>query len=185
MKTDFFDKIDRFSKAIKTLPGKMGAEAVLFSKERFRSQNWVDNRTHVWAKRKTVRGSKQRQKRGVLIDSGRLMRSIRKIYVSNQVIIIGTDVPYAQVHNEGFKGTVSVKAHKRGTYSKTKKGTGVYSIRSRTERTRTVREKTGSIKVKAHTKKLNIPQRQFLGNSDVLAKRIERMALANMNKAFK
>ena len=47
--------------------------------------------------------------------SGRLKKSIRRIRVTQNSVTIGTDVPYAQIHNEGgtIKKTVSVKSHRR------------------------------------------------------------------------
>jgi phage gpG-like protein len=183
--SDFLRTLDNLSKTFNKLPAKMGAEAVLFSKERFRQQNWVDDSTKQWKlDKKNVRSRKTR-KRGILIKSGRLMRSVRKIHVSRNTIVIGTDVPYAKAHNEGFKGKVKVKAHTRGKYQKEKEGTGVYSTRTRKERSRTVTKKTGKVKVKAHTKTLKIRQNQFLGNSAQLAKRIERLAQAEINRALK
>uniref|UniRef100_UPI001F46270F phage virion morphogenesis protein n=2 Tax=Flavobacteriaceae TaxID=49546 RepID=UPI001F46270F len=79
---------------------------------------------------------------------------IRKISEGKYYVLIGTDVPYAQIHNEGgtIKATARVRAH-----SRTRKG------------------RNQPIKVKAHTRQMNakIPKRQFLGESAVLALRLE------------
>ena len=149
---------------------KIGADAVNFSKERFRSQNWVDNTTEQWAKRKQTKESKQRSKRGVLTDTGRLRRSIRVISANEDRVIIGTDVPYAQIHNDGgrFKATQRVRTHLRTEHFRS----GV---------------KVREHKVNAHTRviSINMPRRRFLGNSAVLARRIERVAAVEFNKLLR
>ena len=99
--------------------------------------------------------------------------------------MIGTDVPYAQIHNEGFRGNVNIKAHVRKRYRNEKEGTGVYSTRTRKERTRTKRVVDSGHTVQSHTRKINMPKRQFMGSSAVLDKQIERMMNAEFNKALK
>lgn len=170
MKSDFIIKLNKLSKALDIIPSKMGAEAVRFSKERFQQQNWVDNNTESWKKRKPQQETKQRKGRGILTDSARLRRSIRKVAQTKNYIVIGTDVPYAQIHNEGgrFRATQRVKAHERKTH------------------------KRNGVSIKAHkvngfsrTINVNMPKRQFLGNSAILAKRIDRIALSEFSKALR
>ncbi len=179
----FIHKLNKIADANAKMPLRLGARAVLFSKNRFRQQNWVDKSVEPWEARKHNKGSRQRKKRGVLIDTGRLFRSIRKIYVSQNSVIIGTDVPYARAHNEGFKGTVQVKAHTRGVYEKTKYE--VYNTRTRRSRTVTKQRLTGAIKVKAHSKKMNLPKRQFMGASSALSNRLSKMIINEYKKALR
>lgn len=75
----------------------------------------------------------------LLMVSGTLRRSI-KSEVRGNGVRFSSAVPYASIHNEGGKGTKSVKAHTR----RSKKG------------------KTYS--VKAHTRRFDMPQRQFIGD---------------------
>lgn len=180
---DFTKKLSRVSDAMNKLPPKLGAVAVRFSKDRFRSQNWVGASTQPWKRRRQERGN--RNNRATLVDSGRLKRSIRKISANNRRIVIGTDVPYAQAHNEGVNGMVQVKAHTRGRYSSSRQGTGVFNARSRKERTKTVTERTGDVEVKAHTKKMRLPERKFMGQSKTLMRQIERQILLDLKKAMK
>lgn len=149
------------SEAIRGIPQVVATEAVNFSKERFVAQNWVDFNTQPWAKRKRRRGGKQRNRGAVLVSSGRLKRSIRKILVTTDMVVIGSDVPYAQIHNDGFRGCETVKAHKRKDKSGRKKD------------------------VRSHTRNMNMPRRRFLGESSVLTKRIERVCTANIMRAIK
>jgi len=140
--------LDNISKAIKGFPQLIATEAVNFSKDRFVSQNWVDINTEQWAKRTIKRRSKKRERGAVLVSSGRLKRSIRKILVTNDVVVIGTDVPYASIHNNGFRGRESVKMHNR----KSRKGK--------------------SFKVNSFSRKMNMPRRRFIGESNVLNKKL-------------
>lgn len=79
----------------------------------------------------------------LLVQSGALLNSIRPVLVSPERIVIAAGnekVDYAQVHNEGFTGTVTVPAHIRHT-------------------------RRGDQTVRQHTRNVNIPQRQFIGNA--------------------
>lgn len=82
----------------------------------------------------------------LLVQSGALLNSIRPVLVSPERIVIAAGnekVDYAQVHNEGFKGSVTVPAHIRHT-------------------------RRGDQTVRQHTRNVNIPQRQFIGNAQEL-----------------
>lgn len=86
----------------------------------------------------------------LLIDSGALVNSIRPAVITPRRVVISAGnekVDYAQAHNEGFKGVVSVPAHTRKTKRK-------------------------DVSVKAHTRKTNIPKREFMGDSEELNGRI-------------
>jgi len=165
----FTRKLDKLTKLYPRLPKIAGVVAVNFSKERFRSQNWLDNTTKPWKSRK-----RNTKGRGTLIKSGRLKRSIRLVRTTPNSATIGTDVPYAQIHNEGgrINVTQSVSAHSRKAHSRRRKG-----------RKETVKEHT----VKAHSRKINfiMPRRQFMGTSAVLDKKIERTLTAEIMRALK
>jgi len=164
----FWDKIKKTASPIvkRKLIDEAGIRALRFSKERFRQKNWVDkNMPTAWDKRKKkARGS-------ILVQSGRLKRSIRITAKGRYFVEIGTDVTYAKIHNEGGKitQTVSVKAHKR-----TKSIAKSSNIRSR--KASRQRVKAGTTTVREHSRKMNlsIPQRQFLGESSALARKIEK-----------
>ena len=139
------------------LPQQIGMMAVNFAKQRFVDQNWLYTSPQPWEKRKrNRRGGKARQRGAVLVDSGRLKRSIRIISVSSDSVTIGTDVPYAQVHNDGYNGKQYVKAHSR---------------KGRT--------------VKAHRRNMKMPKRQFLGNSAALTREIEKFITDEIKNAIR
>ncbi len=178
---DFFDKLGKLDKTYflnKTVEA-VGVLAVNFSKRRFIHKNWKDKKTEAWKPRK-------RKNRGsLMIKSGRLKRSIRKLAVGRWYVIIGTDAPYAQIHNEGgtIKERVKVRAHSRTRtlYAKRK--------RRKEGQSRYTKKKVGSVTmhVRSHYRNMNveIPKRQFLGNSHALAKHIEIYMLAQIKRELK
>jgi len=174
MALEFVKLLDALSECIGDLPRMVGMEAVNFSKERFVQQNWYDTAPIPWPLRRHLRrGGKKRQQGAVLVDSGRLKRSIRIVSVSGTTVIIGTDVPYAQMHNDGFKGKENVKAyrqrvkaHRRKITVKTKKGGTKKKV---------VQVKAHTRNIAAHQREVDMPRRQFLGKSAELERRIEAL----------
>lgn len=156
-KTEFFKRLQKVNKPsfMRRLVNRAGVVAVNFSKERFVKKDWLDGSSRQqWQRRKKP------DKGSLLVRSGRLKRSIRKMSEGDYFVYIGTDAPYAKVHNEG--GTINKVVNVR-SFTRTRKG-----------RTETV---------KTHRRKMNLkmPKRQFLGDSDALAKRIERFANVEIN----
>lgn len=137
----------------------VGGLAVEFFKDRFRQQGWRDEGFEPWEGRRTP--DKNTRRRSILTKTGRLKRSPRVIFKSKYKVFVGTDVPYAQPHNEGFEGQVqqSVRGHRVREHA-------------RRGRTPTV--------VKAHERKahrrtvdMSIPKRQFMGDSQFFNRRAE------------
>lgn len=124
-----------------------------FFVDSFRKQGWTDSSLKKWDKR----NPDTRPGGAILIKSGALRRSI-KIRRSNfSKILIGSYLPYSKVHNEGFKGSVSVKSYS----------------------TRTGRQ------VRSHARQMNTPKRQFMGNSRKLMQIHEKTILKAIDKAFR
>ena len=172
------------NKAIKGLPRLIGTEAVNFYKQRFREQAWSDNTTEPWAKRKD--NAKRNKGRAILVDKGRLRNSIRITQITENSVTIGNSVPYAKAHNEGFKGLVNVKAHKRNRYKKVDVySIEVFSIKSKQGRKSRITQVAGSGEVKAHTRFMNLPKRQFMGKSAVLEQRLKRVIRAYIIRTIK
>ena len=180
--------IDNIDKAIRRLPAKAATVAINFSQDRFLLQNWVDSSRAPWVKRKAEKwGRKARKGRALLVDSGRLRRSIRRTEIGEDYAIIGTDVPYARVHNEGYKGNIkqTVKAHTRKISRKMK--VAFLNIETRKTSTRTQRLRTGTANVKSYKRTLNvnIPKRQFIGQSALLDRQLEKMITKELINAMK
>lgn len=183
------------------LPAIAGNEMVNFALDNFRRQGFQGASFQPWKKRKspTKWGSKpKRNGRALLILTSRLKRSVRVVRANWNIIAVGSDVPYAKVHNNGLRmGQIQqVASFKRvqtlaGVASKFKvKGeqfeTGsAMSINSR-KRTRNLKVKT-EVTVKAHSRKIdqNIPARKFIGHSPYLTSRLQRVVGAQIIKALK
>jgi Phage virion morphogenesis family. len=87
----------------------------------------------------------QKRTGSLMISSGALLNSIRPTVVSPELVRISAGnekVPYARAHNEGVNEEVVINPFKR---------------RDGTE-------------VKGHSRAMNLPQRQFMGRSNELAK---------------
>ncbi len=161
MSKSYIQLLDDIGRAINRLPTQIATKAVNFSKRRFVKQNWQDATVEPWEKRKNRRrGSNQRQRGAVLVDSGRLKRSIRTVSATPSRIIIGTDVPYAEAHNEGLNKTINVRSHRR---------------RSRRTKPHTVR---------AHSRRVNLPSRRFIGESQELCNQVEQLIINNITQAI-
>lgn len=173
--------MEALAETIQSLPRQVGQLAVNFSKERFVEQNWLDESPEPWQPRKRKRrGGKARQQGAILVDSGRLKRSIRIIRVEGTSVTIGTDVPYAQKHNEGFTGTENVKAY----VQKVKQHTRKMKVGPK-RKTRKVKVRAHSRRIKAHSRKVNIPKRQFLGKSRQLESRISVFISSEIEQTIK
>lgn len=159
------EDLDKLAATIKNISRRAAAACEKFSKDRFTEQGWKDSALQPWKKRK--RETSRDKGRGILIKSGRLRRSIKaRAYGLN--ITISSDVPYAEAHNEGFKGEISEtvgshsrKSHKRKSYTRSD-GKKIPSV-----------EVSGHI-VGGYSRKRNmkLPQRRFMGPSAALDKEI-------------
>jgi hypothetical protein len=146
----------------------VGQEAVNFFRSSFRNQGFTRNTLVPWRRTSTKKNTFGKRSQGILIGSGRMMRSIYVAYRSLSKTTVAVPVPYAQVHNEGFKGTVSVRAHTRRVLAKTKVDNGF--TKNGRRRTKTVTSLKSKGSVRAHTRRMNMPRRQFAGESPALDK---------------
>lgn len=175
METDFKELVrmcDNINRTIRTIPQKAAVIAVNFSKERFIKKNWLDSTEQPW--KKTIK-----RKGSTLIKSGRLKRSIRKIRIGADYAVIGTDVPYARIHNEGgdTEGTEQVRSHRRRAHKRK-----AYTRAGK-------RVKAGVIRahiVKSHKRrfKRTFTQRKFIGQSQHLAYQLTNMVQTEIQRAI-
>lgn len=150
-------------------PSVAGNIALRFINGNFRAQGFQGQSFERWKKSNKKRGS-------TLVNKGHLRAANYYTTQPGQTTLKNSS-PYAKIHNEGFNGTVTVKAHSRNKYSKAKKGTGKFTKKGK-ERMQTVTFKSGSSQVRAHQRKMDIPKRQFMptrpDDSPVLNNAIER-----------
>lgn len=182
--SEFTRRLDAVLAAYKKLPAEIATVAVNFSKDRFRDQAWLDRGKEAWKPLKSPRTRKGRRSQTILVDTARLKRSIRKVKVTRQQIIIGSNEPYAKIQNEGGKinKTVRVKSHQVRSYRRKA------HTRSRAGRTERIKAQTiKSYTVKSHARKMNttIPSRRFMGVSYRLSNRIVTLTTIRFRNALK
>ena len=146
---------------VEGLPPQIGNAYLNFFLDRFKEQGWREGGSLKKWKKRTSKG-KNKRGRNLLIQSGRLKRSLR-MRTKGDRIIFSTDVPYAKIHNEGgaVKKSVRVRSHVR---------------RQRGKRT----------KVKEHKRKINteMPQRKFMGRSSFAEQKIIKQIERELQKIF-
>lgn len=169
----------RLAEVNKSLTRKAGGMILEFFKGSFRRQGWWNGRKKKWADRK---GKKRRNKgRAILVKSGRLRRSIRVINAVQGKVTVGTDVPYAQIHNEGgeYTSTQNVSSHSRKAHGR--KG---YTTRDgRKVKRGTVQEHV--VKSHSRTRKVSMPKRQFMGTSAALERQLYGLVSREIYSALK
>jgi phage gpG-like protein len=177
-----------------TLPYKVGVLMVAFSKDRFKYQNWVDNSPVGWQGRSRKKQWSNKGKtpnndgRALLIKTGRLRRSIRIMGTTSNSVTIGSDVPYAAVHNNGerMRFVQNVKAFVRMNRNNDQFSAEMGKQNKRSTRIKFVKTASGIQHVKEHTRKMNykMPERRFMGESRYLTMQITRLITAEINKTF-
>lgn len=146
----------------------IGTEAVKQFKKNFEQEGFVDKNVSKWAGRKTKRsGSTNSQK--VLSKSGELAESIdyRK---EGEGVVVYTDKPYAEIHNEGGEITVTpqMKKYFWAMHRQAKDGGDL--------------DMADQYKGMALAKKITMPKRQFIGESEVLTENITNKIVRDLTK---
>jgi phage gpG-like protein len=163
--------------ALTRFPSTAGNIALRFINGNFRAGGFQGQSFERWKKSNKGKGT-------TLVDTAAL-RAANYYTTQPGQTTLKNNRPYAKVHNEGFEGTVTVKEHARNKYSKTKVGTGKFTKKGK-ERTKTMTVKSGESNVKAHSRKMKIPKRQFMptnqNDSPVLNNAIQREVARDINK---
>lgn len=177
-----FDKvIAKLEKQKKSLPKKLGNQAVIFFQSNFQRQGFLDSSRVAWPQRKRNKQSG----RAILIKSGALRRDIRLKSANYHKIVISTSLPYAAIHNYGYSGTESIKPYRRALNIKKRISTGTFSIKTRRENKKTIKEQIGTTMVGAHSRNMRMPKRQFMGNSVYLNRQLMFLIQQDMDKLFR
>lgn len=169
--------ITNLEKVKRNLKKTTGAQMVNFALTNIKNQNWH-------GKPFAPRNKNKGRQRAILVQSGDGRRSIEyRASADGRVWLIAAE--YMIAHNEGVNKTVSVRTHQRATYDKVKVGTGTFSLKTRRERTRTARvARIARGTVKAHTRRMNLPERRFFGQSNVLKSNISKAISQQILKAL-
>lgn len=154
-KAELAKKQEAFRKYVyNDFPKRAGDASLRFINGNFRAQGWQGRTFQRW---------KENARKGtILVLRGRLRRGTHYT-ISAGVARVYNSVPYAAVHNRGFNGTVSIKAHTRRNFEARRVATGRLTKTGKTQMKTIHTVKTMS-QVAAHTRKMNIPKRQFMPN---------------------
>jgi len=166
----------KLQKVSSELPSILANESLNFFDNSFKRQGWEDKGFTKWKKRQSKKNNKGRS---ILIKSGALRRSIKVKEQNWHRIVITSNLPYSAIHNEGFKGKENVKEHTRRTFGKVK----VSEISTRKTRKIKAVIKTGI--VSAHIRNMDMPKRQFMGNSQKLREKQKKIIVKAINTCFK
>lgn len=174
------------NKVVKTLPGQVGALVLENIDDNFRSQSfdgakWKDRAAPPARGRTTKAGNRDKrfkqdsgEGRAILMMSGRLRRSFR-MEASGLVITIHTDVPYAEIHNEGgeVKQSITVTAKMRrffwAMFADTKDEKWKFMALS----------KNATIE-----RSFTMPKRQFVGENNTLDRNINFLLESELSAIF-
>lgn len=163
--------------AMTRFPSAAGNIALRFINGNFRAGGFQGQTFERWKKGTKKRGT-------TLVNSG-AMRAANFYTTQPGQTTLKNNMPYAKVHNEGFEGTVTIKAHTRNKYGKAKKGTGKLTKKGK-ERMQTVTFKAGESNVKSHSRKMKIPKRQFMPtnstDSPVLNNAVQRQVARDIKQ---
>ena len=170
-------ELDQYARV--QFPSKAANIALRFIDGNFRAQGYQGKSFSRWRKNRTGTTT--------LVSSGALRAANSYSLQPGQATLFNR-MPYAKVHNEGFKGNVTIKQHTRNRYSKVRVGTGRMTKSGR-ERMQTVTQKTGQTTVKTHVRRVDIPQRQFMPitgyDSPVLTNAVEREVARDLLKILR
>lgn len=158
---------------MKHLPPALLNEGQKVFTENFRNESWEGKR---WRAR-IHRGKKENTKPILIGRTRKLINSVRTSGRSASMtkLVWGTWVPYAKIHNEGFNGTVYVKAHKRTGKSisvKVKGSAGFVNGKFSKGKSSTLKILGAKYQVKPYSYKLRMPKRQFMGVGPTLRSRL-------------
>lgn len=160
----------------------MGVMALNHFRGSFIKQGFTDRHLTKWKKRK--RGDSSR---AILVKTGKLKRSIRIVRKTLTSVTIGSDVPYAIFHNQGASGTSSIASHAsrgKGITTSIRGSGGFVGGRFTRGRARRVTFLGAEHQVSAHTRKANLPKREFIGDSKQLERKIITELDTKIRKVF-
>lgn len=108
-----------------------------------------------WVATKASKVNRAGKKGSILIVTGAMRRSIRSV-VRGDGVAFTSDKPYTALHNEGGKFSANIRQHTRTS----KKG--------------------NPHTVRAHTRSVSMPQRQFIGDHERVQHTVEKIVQNNV-----
>jgi phage gpG-like protein len=164
-----FDQIARdFKQKFSKLPKEIGDVAVNYFLDGFQREGLEGEPK--WQPRKGSSGGRT-ERRNLLVKTGKLRRSIRIVRLTSTSVSIGSDMPYAQIQNEGgtTHPTISEKSRKYFWAMYKKTGSQFWKNMATTKKTNLT---------------VNIPARPFMKITPALRNIINRHILKRITEVF-
>lgn len=139
------------------MPRKIAVKAKNFFKEGFAKGGFTDGSFEEWQKTTNPLARK------TMYDKGDLQNSIRTLQESQKRVEVGSELIYAKLHNEGGVITVTPKM-KKYWWAKYREFAGS----SKSKKVNAKAEFCRSMALQKVGKKIRIPKRQFIGESETL-----------------
>jgi phage gpG-like protein len=192
-----FDDIIRDIRALRLrIIRHAAAMALAFFKQSFVNQGFTDNGLQKWNKR--IPGTPNNSGRGLLFGSGpgagTLKRSLRikKADESGAIVSVDDAIPYADIQNFGGKIPVTPQMRRFFWAMYYKSANGItYDVKTRgvhnTKKNNALNDQANFWKSLALTKEkfINLPARQFIGDSATLERQIVTYITQELDKFFK
>lgn len=146
------------------LPRKVAITLENFFKRNFEVGGFVDKPFKKWKPAQNPRIGRK-----LMNKTGRLKRAIKRMEVSRNRIVVGVgkEVPYASIHNDGGKIAITPKMRRYFWAMHIKTGEVYFRNMAMTKKTH-----------------LDIPQRQFIGDSAAVLQTVDRMISKELKKAI-
>ena len=150
-------KVKSLEKTIKKeLLYSLGYDTVEFFHKNFDNEGFREKFIHKWKKRKD-----KRLKHPILHLSGKLKKSVKIVRFDSKHFVVESNLPYSRFHNDGYFDNAQ---QVRGYHYK-------------------IGDKVGYRP--AHTRKMFMPQRKFMGHSYALAQIQRERVIKVVNQYFK
>lgn len=168
----------------------MGTDAKNHFVKSFRNQGFEDQTIQRWQSRKRTSYRTRSGRvvddtnRAILVKSGDLRRSVRIISKGYRSIVLGSDLPYAQIHNDG--GIID-KSESRNLMYYREIATNIQSRNTlkRFASTTGRRKATHAMEVTIGAHKIKMPKRQFIGHSRKLIDQLRMKLDKRIQNVFK
>lgn len=172
-KFNFDQVIKKLEQAKSSLPKVLANDTKKFFLASWQKQGWDNGGVKAWSPRKYNK-NKRSAGRAILVKSGALRRAVNASLKSATFdsIKFSVDLPYAQIHNEGGvinKGSSIKVIHfsKKGKFSKNNKRANYAQ------------------KVNIGSHDINMPKRQYMGDSASLRRIQKEKIQKSIDKIFK
>ena len=142
----------------------LGNAAVNWTIDSFEKQAWRGLTLEEWAARSPK--AARNVGRALLIKSGRLRRSFRILKLNENSVAFGSDLPYAEAHNTGVHGPVSVGSFSRNKLGKAKASELNKFTKTGKHRSKSISYIANTSTVKSFTRNMNLPRRQMMPTDD-------------------